>query len=125
MGAEDEETFQSCMEWLFWEANKLGLCLPQLRASEKFSESRLSDGSKQWLAARYAHDVNLLNEALSDSRRFITGPSPTIADFSLCGYLYFADEARVEVPEYVTAWLERIASLPGWKHPYELMDSKR
>lgn len=120
-GAEDEATLNHCVEWLFWEANKIGLCLPQLRASKKFEDSKLSAGAEQWLTARYFHDIQILEAELSDGREFIVGDSPTIADFSLCGYLYFLDEAALEAPKYVQAWLHRISHLKEWAHPYNLL----
>ena len=41
----------------------------------------------------------------------------------MCGYLYFEDELGFPLSPYknVRRWLDRIASLPGWKHPYEMM----
>ena len=44
-------------------------------------------------------------------------------DLSICGYLYFPDEIDVSWSDYpaVGEWLERIQSLPGWAHPYDLM----
>ena len=125
LGAESDHTFTRCLEWLFWEANKIGLCLPQLRASNKFEQFRLSEGAQHWLSARYRHDVQILAAELSDRRKFILGENPTIADCSLCGYLYFADEAKVEVPPLVRDWLARIAGLKGWAHPYELLRINR
>ncbi|HEY0065421.1 MAG TPA: hypothetical protein VGC21_25110 [Telluria sp.] len=44
---------------------------------------------------------------------------PSAADLALCAYLYWADQASVNVPPNVQAWLGRIASLPGWRHPYD------
>lgn len=121
LGAEDEKTFNRCIEWLFWEANKIGMCLPQLRASRKFEQFRLSGGAQQWLTERYTHDVQRLETELSDRRQFIMGDHPTIADFSLCGYLYFLEEAALEAPQYVQAWLGRLSELKGWMHPYQLL----
>ena len=72
--------------------------------------------------SRYEHDVHVLEDALSDGRdRILGGQMPTIADFSLCGYLVFADEAKVSVPPGVQAWLTNLATLPGWQHPYQLL----
>ncbi|MFK8183689.1 MAG: glutathione S-transferase family protein, partial [Phormidesmis sp.] len=68
---------QKCLEWLVWEANKIGLCLPQLRADKKLSGQypalKLSPGAYEWLFARYQHDVNVLDRELSDDRQFILG----------------------------------------------------
>lgn len=120
-GAENADTLQRCQEWLFWEANKIGLCLPQLRAHQLFDTMRLNDDVYEWLSNRYQHDVGLLNNELADGRRFIIGDEPTVADFSLCGYLVFAEQAKVNVPAHVQDWLIRIAGLPGWQPPATLL----
>ena len=122
-GAQDESMFNSCLEWLFWESNKLGMCLPQLRAANRFDNYVINDGALKWLMARFTHDMGTIDSQLVDRRRYILGDEPTIADFSLCGYLFLADEANVQVPTNVRAWLERLASLPGWQHPYDLLRS--
>jgi len=53
------------------------------------------------------------------------GNKQTIADVSMTGYLYYpAEEFGFDIPaEYpaIGAWLARVKTLPGWKHPYELM----
>ena len=53
------------------------------------------------------------------------GERPTIVDFSLAGYVYYpALETGVDLAaEYpaIDAWRRRIAALPGWKPPYEMM----
>ena len=56
-------------------------------------------------------------------RDFILGDRPTIADLSMCGYLFWPDEFGVSWSDYpnIGGWLERIAALPGWVHPYEPM----
>jgi len=48
---------------------------------------------------------------------------PTIADFSLAGYQYYDEETSIDRAAFpnLLAWTQRIAQLPGWKHPYELM----
>lgn len=112
---------QRHLEWLCWEANKIGLCLPQLRGDKRFADARLSEGARDWLQARYHHDVGVLARELGDGRRFITGDAPGAADFSLCGYLVHAAEAEVVVPSAVQQWLDRLRELPGWAHPYQCL----
>jgi glutathione S-transferase len=53
----------------------------------------------------------------------VLGDKPTIADISMCGYLFWPDEFGVSWDDYphIGTWLERIKGLPGWVHPYELM----
>jgi glutathione S-transferase len=109
-------TTERVREWLFWEANRIGFSLPNLRYC-----LRVSGGDPAVLAMlrqRYEADVARLERELADGRPFILGNSPTVADVSLCGYLFWADQAQVAVPPGVASWLERIAALPGWRHPY-------
>jgi glutathione S-transferase len=52
------------------------------------------------------------------------GDVPTIVDFSFAGYLWYpAAETGFDLAEYASldAWRKRLAALPGWKPPYELM----
>jgi glutathione S-transferase len=121
-GGENSDTLNACTEWLVWEANKIGMCLPQLRSRHRFGSNADLDGAFPWLMARYQHDVDVLEQTLADGRDWIIGGgAPSIADFSLCGYLFHADEALVSVPPRVTAWLDRLAMLQGWQHPYRLL----
>ena len=54
---------------------------------------------------------------------FLAGDEPTIADISAVGYLYYPEPTGVELSATpnIEAWTQRIASLPGWRPPYELM----
>ena len=64
----------------------------------------------------------VLNDHLS-ARDWVADTAPTIADFACCGYLYYPEPFgfdRADWP-HIDAWLDRIAGLPGWKHPYDLM----
>ena len=108
-------------EWLFWEANKIGLCLPQLRSARYLRDPSYSTGALEWLQIRYDSDVARIAAELSDGRSFVLGDTISAADCSLCGYLFFADQAKVNLPEEVAGWLARISALPGWKAPYDLM----
>ena len=124
-GAENPERLDHCTQWLMWEANKIGLCVPQLRSRAIFGSEAALDNAFEWLSQRYLHDVNIIEAELADGRQWIIGgEQPSIADFSLCGYLYFADEASLDVPDNVQAWLDRIAGLKGWEHPYTLLSAE-
>ncbi|MBY0612957.1 MAG: glutathione S-transferase family protein [Beijerinckiaceae bacterium] len=120
-GGESDGRMQHVLEWLFWEANRLGMCLPQLRWARSYAPHEYNDGTLEWLQARYDSDIARLEEELSDGRAFILDETPTVADFSLCGYLFSADEAKVAVPPHVRRWLANIASLPRWQAPTDLM----
>lgn len=57
------------------------------------------------------------------SRKFIVGSAPTIADISMVGYLYYDEETGFDRTIFtnIQSWAKRIAELPGWAHPYDLM----
>ena len=62
-------------------------------------------------------------DARLKGRNFVATDSLTIADLSLVGYLYYGKELPFDLAEYpnITAWLDRIKALPGFKMPYDLM----
>ena len=51
------------------------------------------------------------------------GERLTIADLSLCGYLFWPEEIGVDWNAYpnLRDWLGAARGLPRYKHPYELM----
>lgn len=57
------------------------------------------------------------------------GAQPTIADISMVGYMLFPEhESRYDFAEThpsIAAWLNRIAALPGWRAPYDLLHGRR
>jgi glutathione S-transferase len=77
-----------------------------------------------FLKPRIDNALGILNKRLID-RKFLVGDRPTIADLSMCGYMYYpADEFGFDISSDYPAigtWLGRIKALPGWEHPYKLM----
>ena len=122
-GGESPERLDRCREWLFWEANRIAMSFPHLRYARKFAPEQYPEGALQWLGQRYEQDIARLDDEFSDGRRFILGDAATIADFSLCGYLFWPEQAGMEFPMHVNRWLDNIRALPGWKHPYDLMQA--
>ena len=107
-------------EWLSWEANRLAMSFPHLRYSRCFT--RADPVLEAWWTARMHDDFDRLDAQLRE-RAFVLGDAPTIADVSCCGYLFFTDQAGVDMTPWpsITAGLGRIRALPGWAAPYDLM----
>ncbi len=64
-----------------------------------------------------------------ETRPFITGDRPTIADVSMSGYVHYPDsewplDVATRYPA-VAAWIGRIRALPGWQAPYDLLPGPR
>ena len=67
--------------------------------------------------------LGILNDHLA-ANDFALGGRPTIADISMCGYLFWPDEIGISWTgefRHIGRWLDRIAALPGCVHPYKLM----
>ncbi len=120
-GAESESERREILRWILWDNHKLTsytATLRFMRAIAKTGETPVTE----FFHARASGAWALLNDHLK-SRDFVAAGRVTIADFSLCGYLFWPDEIGVDWADYpaVGAWLARLQALPGWKHPYELM----
>ena len=101
--------------------HKLTASIATLRYLLRFARSGETPVTA-FLRGRAEGGMGVLDGQLQD-RAFVVGDTPTIADLSLCGYLFWPDEFGVSWADYphIGAWLDRIAALPGWVHPYELM----
>jgi glutathione S-transferase len=120
-GGRDEDERREVLRWILWDNHKFTSYIATLRfllAFQKTGETPVTE----FLRGRIKGSAGILEKHLA-SQPFAAGEQPTIADFSLCGYLYYPEETGVSLPEYpaIGAWLGRLKALPGWVHPYELM----
>lgn len=108
-------------EWLFWETNRIGFSVPNLRFALGWAHHTPPD-VVTWLRARVASDLVRLDQELT-GRRYLLGPKWSIADIACAAYLYWPEHLGREVrfPVHVAAWRERLAAEPGWAHPYQLL----
>ena len=109
------------LRWLLWDNHKLTSYVATLRFLLQFMKTGETPVT-EFLRGRAGNALAVLNGHL-EGRRFAVAERPTIADLSMCGYLYWPDEFGVDWRDHphIDAWLERIKALPGWVHPYELM----
>ena len=112
---------QEVLRWILWDNHKLTSYVATLRFLVRFQKTGETPVT-EFLRGRIKGSLGILDQHLSKSD-FAVGNTPSIADFSMCGYLYWPDEFGVSWSDYprVGAWLERIRKLPGWVHPYQLM----
>jgi glutathione S-transferase len=109
------------LRWILWDNHKLTSYIATLRFLVQFQKTGETPVT-EFLRGRVKGALGILDAHLGKSA-FAVGDQPTIADFSMCGYLYWPDEFGVSWSDYprIGAWLDRIRALPGWVHPYELM----
>ena len=110
------------VEWLFWEANRIGFSVPNLRFARSFRTDTAPDVIA-WLEARARADLDRLDEEFRAKDRFLLGSSISVADIACCAYLFWPEQTGLDYSEWkhVSAWLERIRAVPGWGHPYTLL----
>jgi glutathione S-transferase len=120
-GAADAVERREIWRWLLWDNHKLTSFTATLRFMRTFTEDP-DPVIMAFLRGRAETAWGVLDAHLF-GRRYVVGERLTIADLSLCGYLYFPDEIGVDWQKYpsIRDWLERIRREPRWVHPYELM----
>lgn len=120
-GWQDDDERREVLRWLLFDNHKLTSYIATLRFMLQFAKTGETPVT-EWLRSRVKPALSVL-EAQLGSRPFAVGEAPTIADLSMCGYLFWPDEFGVDWADWpnIAAWLDRIRALPGWVHPYELM----
>jgi glutathione S-transferase len=120
-GWAGEDERREILRWLLWDNHKLTSYVATLRFLLQFMKTGETPVT-EFLRGRVRGALAVLDGHLAD-RRFAVGERPTIADLSMCGYLFWPEEFGVDWRDHpqIGAWLERIRALPGWVHPYELM----
>lgn len=123
LGGRSATERREVLRWLFWDNHKLSTQVGTVRFLANFlPEAKRPEGVIPFLQGRLKAAYGVLNDHLA-ARDWIVGDQVTIADLSCCGYLYYPEPFgfdRADWP-HIDRWLDRIAALPGWKHPYELM----
>ncbi|HZQ61819.1 MAG TPA: glutathione S-transferase [Casimicrobiaceae bacterium] len=120
-GAADAAERREILRWILYDNHKLTSYTATYRFLRTWEPS--TDAAVlQFLRTRAETAWGVVNAHLG-GRKFVVANRLTIADLSMCGYLFFEDEIGVDWNDYpnIRDWLARIRSEPGWMHPYELM----
>src|SRR5690606_27399601 len=119
----DPDAAEEVLRWVLWDNHKLSSQAGTTRFLMNFLAPEKRPGEViAFMRARLKNAYATLDQHLK-GRDWIVGGAPTIADLSCCGYLFYPEPFgfdRGDWPE-IDRWLNGIAALPGWKHPYDLM----
>ncbi len=123
MGGRDEDERREILRWTLWDNHKFS----SMNGLRRFLMNVLPPDRRPqeviaFLGGRSKAAFQVLNQHL-DGRDWVVGDQVTIADTTLCSYLYYPEPFgfdRADWP-HIARWLDRIAAQPGWQHPYELM----
>lgn len=120
-GWRDDEERREILRWILFDNHKFTSYYATLRYFVGLTRTG-EPAVIEFLRGRVMSAFGVVDRHLA-GRDFLVGRRPTIADFSLAGYLYYREETGVDLAAFprLVAWADRIAALPGWKHPYDLM----
>jgi glutathione S-transferase len=120
-GTSEQDRWQA-REWLSWEAD----AIQNIARVRHFSRFRAVD------PAVMAHFRPLADEALAfmdkslAAREWLVGEACTIADIGCWGRMVFMAEGGMDITRWpnVEAWSRRLAAMPGFALPYDLIPKK-
>ncbi|MDK9696359.1 MAG: glutathione binding-like protein [Siculibacillus sp.] len=124
-GGETPAEKREIWRWILFDNHKFTSYFATLRflvGIKKFPENPTTE----FLRGRVVDAYKVVEKHLK-GRDFLVAQRPTIADFSLAGYVFYTEETGLDrgaLFPAISAWADRIASLPGWKAPYDLMPTK-
>ena len=122
-GGKDADEAREVLRWILWDNHKLS----SMAGVTRFLMNYLPEDKRNadvigFLQGRVAGAYAILDKHL-EGRDWIVGMGPTNADLTCCGYLYYPEEFGFDRKAHpnIDRWLDNIAALPGWAHPYDLM----
>jgi glutathione S-transferase len=120
-GSADDAERSEILRWLLWDNHKLTSYTATYRFMRVFMTTT-DPAVVAFLRGRSESAWRVLNTHLT-GRRYVVGDRLTIADLSLCGYLFWPEEIGVDWDSHpaIRDWLLRIRAEPRWVHPYTLM----
>jgi glutathione S-transferase len=121
---DTEDARLEALRWIIFDNQKLNGFLGPFRFLKNFAKPAGDPAVMAFLKMRIDGSLAILDKRLGKAP-FILGDRPTIADVSLCAYLYYPpEEFGFDITaehKNIGAWLGRMKALPHWGHPYELM----
>lgn len=127
LGGESAQEKFEVLRWLFWDNHKLTGYMATYRYYRTFTPS--PDPHVLAHFRKRLDDFLSILEQHMEKNAFAIGARPTVADVSMIAYLsYPSDETGYDLAvshPAVRAWLDRVASLPGWRSAYDLLPGQR
>ncbi len=111
------------MRWMFFDNHKLTSYVATYRFMSKFMKKE-GEPETRFLKARAMGALKVLETHLK-TQDWAADKEATLADISMCGYLFWPDHIGVSWDDYpaIKAWLGRIQNLPNWASPEDLLPS--
>jgi glutathione S-transferase len=120
-GASEQERWQA-REWLSWEAD----AIQNVARVRHFSRFRAVDPAVMAHFRPLAEDALAFIDKALLGRDWLVGETCTIADIGCWGRMVFMAEGGMNIARWpnVEAWSRRLAAMPGFALPYDLIPKK-
>ncbi|MGL4635190.1 MAG: glutathione S-transferase family protein [Beijerinckiaceae bacterium] len=123
-GGQNDSEARDIWRWILFDNHKFSSYFVSYRFLKSFIPAPPDPAVMAWLKGRIDAAFAIVDKHLA-TQSFIVGERPTIADFSMAGYLFYPSEESGYVLKdshpNIARWLERIRSIPGWADPYEIL----
>jgi glutathione S-transferase len=122
-GGRDANERRDILRWILWDNHKLSSQAGMTRFLMNFMpEDKRPLEVIKFTQARLRGAYKVLDAQL-EGRDWIVGDALSNADLTCCAYLYYPEPFGFERKDFhnIDAWLDRLSTQPGWKHPYDLM----
>jgi glutathione S-transferase len=123
-----EDARLEALRWILFDNHKFTANFATYRFLKAFAPKDPGEAVMAFMKGRFDGAAQIVDMHLAN-QPFMVGNAPTIADFSLAGYVFYPPEESgydfaVTHPN-IHKWRERIRALPGWKDPYDLLPGTR
>jgi glutathione S-transferase len=122
-GESADDRFE-VLRWLLFDNHKFTSYFSTYRFMKSFAPTPPDTSVMAFLKGRVDGAYGVVDKHLAE-REFLVSSGPTIADFSLSGYVFYPEsESGLELKsrfQNVAAWVERLTRVPGWGDPYDVL----
>jgi glutathione S-transferase len=127
-GGATEDDKLAVLRWLLFDNHKFTSYFGTYRFMKSFGPTPPDAAVMMFLKGRIDGSYGVVERYL-ETHEFLVGTAPTIADFSLSGYLFYPkEESGYDLPRLfpsIAAWIERLKRVPGWADPYDVLPGER
>jgi glutathione S-transferase len=128
LGGRTPEENEEILRWILFDNHKFTSYFATYRFMVALAPSKPDPAVLAFLKTRMDGAYGIVDKHL-EKRQWMVGSSPTIADISLSGYLFFGkEESGYDVDgafPSIAAWRERLNKIPGWASPYDVLPGAR
>ena len=127
-GGRTENEQRDILRWMLFDNHKFTSYFATYRYMLSFAPTAPDAAVLAFLKPRIDSAYGIVDRHLA-TREWLVGDAPTIADFSLSGYLFYpVTESGVDVAKshpHIAAWVQRLRGIDGWGDPYDVLPGER